>query len=110
MSCESHGGELLDMQINNTKRSAVIVGCARDCEAFLPAVLQNVSRMANLYSQAAFLFVENDSTDNTREILQKWLSKHARAFLVCPDGLAVQEARRSACLVIDILLAIALTT
>jgi hypothetical protein len=83
------------MQVKNIKRSAVIVGCARDCEAFLPAVLQNVTTIANLYSHVAFVFVESDSADNTREILRKWLRKHACSFLVCLEELAAQEPRRS---------------
>jgi hypothetical protein len=58
------------MQMKNIKRRAVTVGWARDCEIFLPAVLQNIARIANLYSQTAFVFVENDSTDNTRGMLQ----------------------------------------
>src|SRR5262245_34398296 len=82
------------------KRSVVIVGCARDCEAFLPAVLQNVSRIANLYSHADFVFVENDSRDNTHEILQRWLSERARSFLICLNGLSAQEPRRTARLAI----------
>jgi glycosyltransferase involved in cell wall biosynthesis len=88
------------MRIKNTKRSAVIVGCARNCEAFLPAVLKNVTTIARLYSQTAFIFVENDSTDNTREILQKWLSKRPCSSLICLDGLASQETRRTARLAI----------
>jgi Cryptococcal mannosyltransferase 1 len=88
------------MQTKDTKRSVVIVGCARDCEAFLPAVLQNVRRIANLYSHAAFVFVENDSRDNTREILHRWLSERPSSFLVCLDGLAAQEKRRTARLAI----------
>jgi hypothetical protein len=88
------------MQISNTKHRAVIVGCARDCEAFLPAVLQNITRIANLYSQVAFVFVENDSTDDTHQILQKWLSKRAHSYLVCLDGLLAQETKRTARLAI----------
>jgi hypothetical protein len=88
------------MQVKATKRSVVIVGCARDCEAFLPAVLHNVSRIANLYSHAAFVFVENDSRDNTREILQRWLSERASSFLVCLNKLADRETRRTARLAI----------
>jgi Cryptococcal mannosyltransferase 1 len=84
------------MQVTDTKRSVVIAGCARDCEAFLPAVLQNISRIANLYSQAAFVFVENDSRDNTREILHRWLNERANSFLVCLTGLTAQERRRTA--------------
>src|SRR5215471_6556117 len=88
------------MQIKNTRRTVVIVGCARDCETFLPAVLQNVATIASLYSEAAFIFVENDSTDNTREILQKWLSGRANSLLICLDGLIIREQRRSARLAI----------
>ena len=91
---------LFHMQIKNSERSAVIVGCARDCEPFLPTVLQNVTTIANLYSQAAFVFVENDSTDKTGEILQKWLSKRGGSRLVCLDGLAAREKRRTARLAI----------
>jgi hypothetical protein len=88
------------MQIRNNNRSAVIVGCARDCEAFLPAVLQNVTTIANLYSQAAFVLVENDSTDNTREILQKWLSNRGCSRLISLNKLAAQEPSRTARLAI----------
>ena len=88
------------MQIKTTGRRAVIVGCARNCEAFLPAVLQNIARIADLYAQTAFLFVVNDSVDNTREILQKWLSKRAHSSLICLDGLLARETRRTARLAI----------
>jgi hypothetical protein len=88
------------MQTKRTERSAVMVGCARDCEAFLPGVLQNVITIANLYSRVAFVLVENDSTDNTREILQNWLSSRECSFLICLDGLAAQETKRTARLAI----------
>src|SRR5262245_23189763 len=64
------------------------------------AVLQNVSTIANLYSQAAFVLVENDSTDNTHEILRKWLSKRECSHLICLNELAAQETRRTARLAI----------
>jgi glycosyltransferase involved in cell wall biosynthesis len=88
------------MQIKNTRRTVVIVGCARDCETFLPAVLQNVATIASLYSQAAFVFVENDSTDNTREILQKWLSNRPHSFLLNPKVSRAHEAKPTARLAI----------
>src|SRR5262249_44099468 len=88
------------MQIKHARRRAVIVGCARDCEPFLPAVLQNIATIATLYSEAAFVFVENDSTDNTRGILQKWLSKHENSFLVRPAELPAQVTKRTARLAI----------
>jgi hypothetical protein len=79
-----------------SKSSVVIVGCARNCVSFLPSVLENVARIADLYSKAAFIFVENDSADNTRAVLEKWLCKRACAHLVCLTGLASQETKRTA--------------
>jgi len=88
------------MQMKKTERKAIIVGCARDCEDFLPAVLKNITMIANLYSQAFFVFVENDSKDNTRDILRQWLIRRAHSLLVCLDGLSAQETRRTARLAI----------
>jgi hypothetical protein len=88
------------MQVKRSNRSAVIVGCARNCEPFLPAVLRNVGTIASLYAQVAFVVVENDSADNTGQILKKWLSKRESSFLICLDGLAAQETKRTARLAI----------
>jgi hypothetical protein len=88
------------MQTQNHERGAVIVGCARNCEVFLPAVLQNVGTIGNLYSKVAFVFVENDSADNTRKILQEWQNQCLCSSLICLDGLALQVRQRTARLAI----------
>jgi hypothetical protein len=84
------------MQTKDIKRRAAIVGCARDCAVFLPAVLENIARIADLYSEAAFVFVENDSMDNTRHTLQEWLGKRANSLLMSLHGLSAQEPKRTA--------------
>src|SRR5215472_3687207 len=71
-----------------TRASVVFAGCARSCSFALPNVLNNVEKIASLYSDAAFIFVENDSSDNTKEILQAWCRKRPAARLTMLDGLA----------------------
>jgi FkbM family methyltransferase len=52
--------------------------------------------MATLYAKAAFVFVENDSRDGTKERLGEWLSAHPCAALLNLDGLAASEQSRTA--------------
>ena len=61
------------MSILHTKR-AVFAGCARNCAEAIPYVLNNVSRIAGLFAESAFVFVENDSRDATKnEISSFWV-------------------------------------
>jgi hypothetical protein len=78
------------------ERSAVFVGCARDCGAHLDSVLANVERMAALYAKAAFVFVENDSQDDTKARLLRWLTSRPEGTLLQLDGLALIEPGRTA--------------
>jgi hypothetical protein len=78
------------------ERSAVFVGCARNCGAHVVSVLANIERMAALYRQAAFVFVENDSQDDTKARLLHWLEPRPTGTLLELDGLAVTEPSRTA--------------
>ena len=88
------------------KKRAVFVGTARDCSWFLPSVLQNVSRLAALYEDAAFVIAENNSEDETKSMLRTWLSRQSHGHLIDLDGLmAIEQIRtqriataRNACL------------
>jgi glycosyltransferase involved in cell wall biosynthesis len=73
----------------------VIAGCARDCALHLPAVLANVVRAAELFSDAAFIFVENDSRDQTLSILDSFARDHTRAQVDRATGLAVAVGPRT---------------
>jgi hypothetical protein len=53
-----------------SKFKVLFAGCVRDCEKWLPSVLHNIERIASLYVEAAFIFVENDSQDRTKEIIK----------------------------------------
>src|SRR5262247_1271418 len=78
------------------ERTAVFVGCARNCAAHLDQVLDNVDRMAALYAKAAFIFVENDSQDDTRARIMHWLATRPSGRLLQLDGLAAREPNLAA--------------
>jgi hypothetical protein len=76
-------------------RRAVFVGCARDCARALPSVLDNVSRMAETFDQAAFVWVENDSVDDTKRLLTAWCKGRPDAHIIGLDGLGQAERART---------------
>lgn len=79
-----------------SERSAVFVGCARNCGAQLDGVLANIEGIASLYAKAAFVFVENDSQDDTKARLLKWLANRPLGSLLQLDGLVATEPSRTA--------------
>ena len=77
------------------EKRAVFAGTARDCSRFLPNVLQNVSRLAALYEDAAFVIAENDSEDETKSMLRSWLGRQSHGHLIDLDGLMAIEQTRT---------------
>jgi hypothetical protein len=77
------------------RRRAVVVGCARDCERYLPAALQKCERIASVYGQVEFVFVENDSADKTKAMLKAWLASGHQGRLIELDGLAARNMMRT---------------
>ena len=76
-------------------KNAVFVGCARDCALYLPQVLANVARMASLFAESVFVFVENDSRDATKEQLTRWCGDRPNARLISLDGLATSQPSKT---------------
>lgn len=66
---------------------AVFAGVVRNCEPHLPAVLSNLERLASLYTDVAFVFVENDSVDATKRLLAAWGHGRPNFSLLNLDGL-----------------------
>src|SRR5665213_552981 len=75
--------------------SAVFVCCARSCGRDLPAVLKNIEAISGMYERPAYVFVENDSTDDTKAQLQAWLKGRPDADLIELDGLVERLPRRT---------------
>src|ERR1041385_283670 len=72
---------------------AIVVGCVRDCAPYLPRVLKNIEALGALFAETAFVFVENDTVDATKLVLNQWGKRQKNFNIVCLDGLAGVEAR-----------------
>jgi len=71
----------------------VFAGCVRDCAEHLPAVLNNLAAIAALFDEAAFVFAENDSKDNTVAILHDWATRHLGVTVIQLHGLTDEPTR-----------------
>lgn len=63
-----------------------VTGVARDVAPHLPAVLANFERLESLFPNIYFSLYENDSSDETRQILQKWVGGRENATLQVADN------------------------
>ena len=69
----------------NRPKRALFVGLVRNCAAWLPPVLANVEMMARVFEHSAFLFLENDSFDASRAMLERWCAGRSGAMVLTPD-------------------------
>jgi glycosyltransferase involved in cell wall biosynthesis len=74
---------------------AVIVGCLKNSAIFLPKVIQNFELIASLFDEVAFIFIENDSIDQTKQLINEWGRKYPRFKLYSLDGLDAYESNRT---------------
>lgn len=59
-----------------SQSSAVFCIMLRDVEERIPSIIQRAERTGKMFKKAAFLVVENDSSDRTRELLLKWKERN----------------------------------
>lgn len=65
----------------NIKKNVIIAGCARDCSKYLPKVLNKIKELSknkNVY----YIFYENNSKDNTLELLQNFVNNKKNAIVI----------------------------
>ncbi|WP_431243069.1 hypothetical protein ACQ9BO_26115 [Flavobacterium sp. P21] len=53
-------------------KNIVIVALARDCGDKLQTLIPFIEELRNQFVWSQIVVVENDSKDNTKEVLQKW--------------------------------------
>lgn len=69
-------------------KTLCIVGCCRDVESYLEKVLTNIDSIYSWWKECKVVIFENDSTDNTRKILNEWVaSRGGHREIVTEDGL-----------------------
>lgn len=73
--------------MNKIQPKIIFAGAVQNNEKYLPSVIQNIENLTKLFSEVGYIFIENDSTDNTKEILKKWGNNKSNFHLVHLDGL-----------------------
>ena len=51
--------------------NVIFAGCAKNCEKYLPDVLNNIQSYSSLFKKTFKIIVENGSSDDTKKILRK---------------------------------------
>lgn len=74
---------------------AVIVGCLKNSAVYLPNVLNNIEKISDQFNQVSFIFIENDSTDDTKKIMNLWGAKQRDFKIYSLDGLDQYETHRT---------------
>ena len=74
-------------------RKAIFAGVLRDCAPHLTAVLGYLDRLSSLFDEAAYVFVENDSVDATKQMLKAWGERRPHFSLFNLDGLGRTQIR-----------------
>jgi hypothetical protein len=69
------------------KENLVICALAKNVEQHLFKSLNNIMKIANRFEDYRIILVENDSTDNTRKILENWSKQNDKVKLITFDKL-----------------------
>lgn len=62
-----------------------ITGLARNLGSVLPLTIQRVDALARCFADHRVIVFENDSTDDTRDLLRRWQGANGRVKVVCED-------------------------
>ena len=77
---------MLSNSITHQKR-VIFAGILRNCEKFLPNVLGTINQLSMIFKESAYVFLENDSSDSTKKILNDWGCPKKNFTFLNMDGL-----------------------
>ena len=73
--------------MNVFDKKIVITGCVKNVEKDLPQSLHNIIQISKLFKQSHFIFAENDSSDGTVSILNKFKQDYTNTTLFLFENL-----------------------
>ena len=76
--------------------SVLIAGLARNCASHLQSSLERLAQVSLAFDAAKFVFVTNDSSDDTLGTLKRWALGRPEASVIEMDGLADVSRYRTA--------------
>lgn len=65
----------------------LIAGVCKNVDSFLPRVIENIYKITRHFSEYKIIIVENDSTDNTKQILDNWAWEDDNVILKTLDNI-----------------------
>lgn len=74
--------------ISKCETSIIITGICRNVEIYLPQVITLINELKLQFNNYKIIIVENDSTDNTRQILDNWAYEDDNIILRCFDNMS----------------------
>ena len=73
----------------------IIVGCIKNSEPYMASINENLKRIETLFDEVSYIFIENDSSDNTKLILSQWKRDKKNFDYFSLDGLENYEKSRT---------------
>lgn len=76
---KAHEEDLPPSNVSPKELRVVIVGCVRDCGKHLnESALRKLMKIERLFKECAFIYIQNDSKDNSPQVLNAWKSEFDR--------------------------------
>jgi len=69
------------------KPNIIFAGLAQNCESHLPKIFENINKISQYAEKAAYIFIENDSKDATKNGLIEWGKGKINYNFINLDGL-----------------------
>lgn len=66
-------------------KSVIFCGMVRDCGSSVKRIIPSVERLGNQFKDYHIVIFENNSKDNTKQILNNWQSRNKRVTAICND-------------------------
>jgi hypothetical protein len=74
--------------------NAIFCGCVRNSSQHLEKIFRNIEYLSSIFDKSHYLFVENDSIDQTVSLLSEWGDRNPRFKLLTYKGLdAIRGSR-----------------
>lgn len=73
--------------MNKITSKIIFAGAVQNSEKYLPSIFGNIENLSKLFSEVGYIFIENDSTDNTKQLIKDWGHGKPNFHLISLDGL-----------------------
>jgi len=78
-----------------SNKDLIIAGLARDCAHSLPGLLEQLSALADHFETSRFIFLENDSLDETKAVLRNFATSRLDVHIEFFDAIGRQHPKRT---------------